>query len=1029
MNDPTKWKQIFGKNKALYLYHILLVVHASLLTACFDWTFPTCNPDGSCNSNIEVDSDAGMDASSTDPDASTDDTSINIDDISFQGGPDVDITASPLVIEQQQVSYIQSPIGNAASEDLLDDAGNTVFTISTGIAFYELGPSEGLQAIDRLQANTFLLANNEVPESIRIWGTPIKQNLLGSARLQKRPNETYWSRADLQLDATKAQDVSQIWVTGVDTMGQESEATLVHNNWFIGSTAQTPNSPHELKISPKIEAPLALEHLINPTPENINGTDAISQVINAEYTWNRRVAGVPSIRAGHAMAFDSLRGKTILFGGHAEGSTEFGDTWIWDGFNWNIARLSGEIPPIRRHHSMTFDSQRGQIILFGGLGEDGPLNDTWIWNGSQWSNVTPTNNNPPARSLHRITYDASRGHVVLFGGLSTDTEQLNDTWTWNGSQWTEVTPPSNNPPAREAHAMVFDSQRAQLILFGGRSDNQILDDTWIWDGSQWTEVTPNNSNPQTPSPPPARIAHQMAFDNQQNQVVLFGGSNGDTSEFYNDLWTWNGSTWELIQSALNPSTRSSHALVYDNQRKQLLLFGGFRGETSYLDDTWIWNGSQWIDVTPSKSLPTARSRHGMTFDNQRESIVLFGGFDGSTRLNDTWNWNGYRWINNTPVGTNPSSRNDTAIAFDRQRNQVVLFGGYDGTNRLNDTWVWDGIRWLELSPNLSPNARDTHSMVYDVPNAVILLFGGFFGTGIYNDTWSWNGTTWNQVIPGINPPARRFPRMVFDQQRRNILLFGGYDGTETFADTWLFNNLNWTEIFPTTIPAQRDSHAITYDSKLGQAILFGGSQRNDNTQNTNIYLNDTWIWNGSNWRPLQSTAINPPGLWFPDMSFDSVRENVVLFGGEDNNQRPTNQTWVLSLPEKPTAQLSFKLPPQISKSNISDLHVRAYCGGSSQTPTNQQINGAHLLAWDIDKSDFEVLATNEANINELKAQNAFLEFRQSETHAPQEVPNLFRETMYFRCEPVGSSRTINAQLSVDYIEVRVKYTSTTELLD
>jgi uncharacterized protein (TIGR03437 family) len=120
-----------------------------------------------------------------------------------------------------------------------------------------------------------------------------------------------------------------------------------------------------------------------------------------------------------------------------------------------------------------------------------------------------------------MVYDAARGQVVLFGGTS-GVNMLNDTWTWDGSNWTQKSP-QNRPSARIQHSMAYDSAHAQVVLFGGSPAG----DTWIWDGTNWTQKSPQNR-------PSARGGQAMAYDSARGQVVLFGGSGlGDT-------WTWDG---------------------------------------------------------------------------------------------------------------------------------------------------------------------------------------------------------------------------------------------------------------------------------------------------------------------------------------------------------------------------------------------------------------------------------------------------------------------------------------------------------
>jgi hypothetical protein len=55
-----------------------------------------------------------------------------------------------------------------------------------------------------------------------------------------------------------------------------------------------------------------------------------------------------------------------------------------------------------------------------------------------------------------MAYDAARGEVVLFGGW--DGTLLGDTWTWDGTTWTEEHP-AISPPARILMGMAYDPGR------------------------------------------------------------------------------------------------------------------------------------------------------------------------------------------------------------------------------------------------------------------------------------------------------------------------------------------------------------------------------------------------------------------------------------------------------------------------------------------------------------------------------------------------------------------------------------------
>ena len=120
-----------------------------------------------------------------------------------------------------------------------------------------------------------------------------------------------------------------------------------------------------------------------------------------------------------------------------------------------------------------------------------------------WKNVTPSAGNPPARRYHAMAYDAARQQILLYGGL-VNSGGLDDTWVWNGMNWTQHKL-STNPMRRRAHAMAYDAARQQVVLFGGCLSGT---DTWMWDGKNWTDVTPKAPKVS----PSARLGHAMAYD-------------------------------------------------------------------------------------------------------------------------------------------------------------------------------------------------------------------------------------------------------------------------------------------------------------------------------------------------------------------------------------------------------------------------------------------------------------------------------------------------------------------------------------
>lgn len=87
--------------------------------------------------------------------------------------------------------------------------------------------------------------------------------------------------------------------------------------------------------------------------------------------WSIASTSGPTARHRHAMAYDSARHVTVLFGGHS-GSTSgaaLGDTWEWDGNSWT--QINTTPPPARHGHAMVYDSVRSRIVMIGGYGTIG----------------------------------------------------------------------------------------------------------------------------------------------------------------------------------------------------------------------------------------------------------------------------------------------------------------------------------------------------------------------------------------------------------------------------------------------------------------------------------------------------------------------------------------------------------------------------------------------------------------------------------------------------------------------------------
>src|SRR5439155_14821156 len=107
--------------------------------------------------------------------------------------------------------------------------------------------------------------------------------------------------------------------------------------------------------------------------------------------------------------------------------------WTWDGSNWQRESPPAS-PPARAGLAMAYDEVRGNTVIFGGGSITTTFNDTWEWDGTTWAQQFPATS-PSARGGSGMAYDAARQQVVLFGGGEADGTCLGDTWTWDGTTW------------------------------------------------------------------------------------------------------------------------------------------------------------------------------------------------------------------------------------------------------------------------------------------------------------------------------------------------------------------------------------------------------------------------------------------------------------------------------------------------------------------------------------------------------------------------------------------------------------------
>jgi hypothetical protein len=310
-------------------------------------------------------------------------------------------------------------------------------------------------------------------------------------------------------------------------------------------------------------------------------------------------------RTLHAAAFDEYRKLMLVVGGKKHYKNQSSsqepthELLTWDGKKWNT--LPGG-PPLRDDSKMVYHGVNKKSYLFGGGVGSEAFNDFWEWDGSKWQRLI--DNTPVGRRIHtNMVYDAARNRIVLFGGMRKDSLNKsvleNDIWEWRDAQWTKVKPSSDLAPSpRFAFSMVYSSALKKSLIIGGLSaTGEPYNEMWTWDGKTF-ELVSNDDLPLIET----GMGNAASLDKGKTVRLILCGRMRESSPANNQsnkntaTFEWNGQNWKALTLLVNPSRRENHTMVTDTNNDQIILFGGgTREEDAFInpEDIWVFKGNEW----------------------------------------------------------------------------------------------------------------------------------------------------------------------------------------------------------------------------------------------------------------------------------------------------------------------------------------------------------------------------------------------------------------------------------------------------
>ncbi|HEV8456281.1 MAG TPA: kelch repeat-containing protein [Gemmatimonadales bacterium] len=640
-----------------------------------------------------------------------------------------------------------------------------------------------------------------------------------------------------------------------------------------------------------------------------------ARVENAAGVWTR--IPPPTLNQNGAV-YDPLRQRLLVFGG-SDNDTVTNDLWelkLTGTPTWTRLQTTGSRPAARQAHGLLYDPRRDRLLLFGGAdGSNQTLNDIWELPLAvaplAWIQSLPLGLQPDPRAYASAIYDSTGDRVILFGGAlavsdtGPPTNFLNDVWALPldvAPAWTQLLPLGTPPSGRAGPQVIYDAGRGRMIVYGG-FDGTLLGDAFSLslDASpQWTALAP------TGGPPSPRAVAATIYDPPNDRLVLYGGIGGNGDSTLTDVWSLAlaSPAWtEITPTGGPPSPRDFPTTVYDLQRRQMVIYAGRDTAQRTLGDVaWGLNLEglpQWTLLTDG---PLGRYQSAGIYDPTRNRMLIYGGFDGTNWLGDTWSLTldfDPRWSQLTFSGSTPGPRTGHSAIYDLGRDRLVLFGGNFAMTGYNDVWTLSlgaTPAWTQIIPSgTPPSPRSTHSAFYDRRRDRMIVYGGNTGSQV-GETWALDlsANVWTELDDGtLGPSPSAFPAVAFDERNNQILVFSGLGQTD---DVWVLSlsgTPTWNQIaVPGPRPAARYGAVAAYDTLKEAMLLSGGNG------NTSGSLNDSWalvLSGGPVWIPIDVGSDIPTGRTESVGVYDQASGRLVLFGGTEFGFALRSDTWVLAV--------------------------------------------------------------------------------------------------------------------------------------
>ncbi|KAK8894786.1 hypothetical protein M9Y10_023224 [Tritrichomonas musculus] len=271
---------------------------------------------------------------------------------------------------------------------------------------------------------------------------------------------------------------------------------------------------------------------------------------------------------------------TLLFftGGMTEGKKEHCSPFIIFDSKTNESMIDYEFLTPSANMRMTYSSSQDKgetfvsLYLFGGRKN----NHVFLYDqAKQW--IELPGNGSFTRIKHSfVTYNDD---FFVFGGLDEQNQPQNDLWKYDlkNKKWEKIETKGKNPPSRFDHSAVI--YKNIMIIHGGQCNSDKYSDIWMFDfiKLEWSQVKLRKNSSIIP-----RSGHAAIIINQF--MVVFGGDDYNNLPFALNIENMKVIKLKFVGNYVYGMKNFAAAVVlsHDNNDKQIVCFGGFNNDNSVI---------------------------------------------------------------------------------------------------------------------------------------------------------------------------------------------------------------------------------------------------------------------------------------------------------------------------------------------------------------------------------------------------------------------------------------------------------------